>query len=78
MFYGAIIIIAMSWINCCSNRNQIDEHPIGTILSGGANLSKMGYTFLPPWTGFEVAVLMIGFVGLVLMRVSTNPSKSNN
>ena len=74
MFFGALAVIVMCRINCWANNNQANEHPFVTLFSGGANLSKAAYTFLPPWTGFEVIVLITGVVGFILFRIKAGSS----
>ena len=61
-------IIGVSWINCLANRAKAEEAPWTTILSGGANLSDFAYTFFPPWTSFEVLVLVAEILGVLLMK----------
>ena len=48
------------------NQRQINEAPITTILSGGANLSH-AYTFAPPFTGFEITVMAVLVLGVVML-----------
>ena len=67
MFFGALFVIIVCRINCKVNEARVNNHPFETILSGGANLSKAAYTFLPPWTGFEIFVLSTGALGAILM-----------
>lgn len=52
------------------NEYQVQEHPFKTIFSGGSNLKK-GYTFRPPFTGFEVVVVASALAGLVMIIIST-------
>lgn len=67
MFTAALCVIAFCWLSCLYNKIQSDKHPWETLLTGGSNLSPASYTFLPPWTGFELAILAVGFIGFVLM-----------
>lgn len=55
--------------NAAYNQRQMDEHPIITVLSDGENLRpiKNAYTFMPPYTGFEVTVIAGGLIGLGLV-----------
>ena len=78
MFYGAIAVVIMCWINCCANREEVNEHPWKTIFSGGANLSHTAYNFLPPWTGFEFLVLLTGGIGWLLTTVPIDESKKSS
>ena len=50
------------------NVQQIQDHPWITMLSKGANLQdgKHAYTFMPPYTGFEITVIAGGLIGLGL------------
>lgn len=70
MFWGAVLVIACCVWNYFRNEAQLREHPMTTLFSGGENLSSYGYSFWPPTTGFEIAVLAIGVVGIVLSIVS--------
>lgn len=56
------------------NKQQIEENALGTFLSGGANL-KHSYSFTPPFTGFEVVVLVALALG-VLMIIFGGGSKN--
>jgi hypothetical protein len=58
------------------NQQQIEENALGTFLSGGANL-KHSYSFTPPFTGFEVVVLVALALG-VLMVIFGGGSKKPN
>ena len=75
MFFSALATVVVCWINCCSNNYQAEKHPFVTVFSGGSNLSKTAYTFFPPWTGFEVAVLLIGVIGFILLRAGESSKK---
>ena len=70
MFFGSLLTIVFCVINYFYNRVQANTHPWITLFSGGSNLSKYGYNFLPPWTGFEVTVLVIGAIGFIVAVVS--------
>ncbi len=48
------------------NQKQIEENALGTVLSGGANL-KHSYSFTPPYTGFEVVVLVALAIGVLMV-----------
>ncbi len=48
------------------NEKIARESPFTTLLSGGSNL-KEAYTFAPPFTGFEVFILILGVLGIALM-----------
>jgi hypothetical protein len=48
------------------NAKQIEEHPWTTILSGGENI-KPAYTFMPPYSAFELTVMAGGVIGVVLI-----------
>jgi hypothetical protein len=58
IFYNAVIV---------RNQNEriASEHPWQTLFSGGENLKK-GYTFAPPYSGFEIFIFAIGIGGVVL------------
>ena len=70
MFFGSLVTIGFCLINYFYNRFQANEHPWITLFSGGTNLSKYGYNFLPPYTGFEIAVLVIGGIGFFIIAAS--------
>ncbi len=40
--------------------------------------SRYAYTFLPPWTGFEVTVLVACIIGFILLRARSGSSHSND
>ena len=61
IFYNAVIVQKF-------NEQEAKEHPFVTIFSGGANL-KRGYTFTPPYSGFEIFIFGVGLVGVVLIVV---------
>jgi hypothetical protein len=50
------------------NQQQISDHPIATLFSGGSNL-KQGYTFEPPYSDFEVFIMAMGIGGIVLVAI---------
>ena len=58
------------------NSTQVNDHPWTTIFSDGANLksAKPCYTFTPPYTGFELTVIVAGVIGLAI--VIFGPSRS--
>jgi hypothetical protein len=70
LFFGAIVTIVICLISYAYNKAQVQNHPWSTIFSGGQNLSSYGYNFLPPWTGFEVFVLVAGVVGFLLLSAN--------
>jgi preprotein translocase subunit SecG len=57
------------------NERQIEDHPLVTLFSGGENL-KPAYTFMPPYTGFEVVVIAVLIVGGILVFNSKDKSSS--
>ena len=61
-------IIGISWINLAANEREYEEAPWTTILTGGANLTDFAYTFTPPWTAFEVIVLVFGVLGVAMIK----------
>ena len=63
VFYNVVIVKVF-------NERQENEHPIVTLLSGGSNL-KPGYTFEPPYSGFEIFILAIGIGGIVLVVIGS-------
>ena len=74
MFAGSLIVIGICIVNYLYNKFQAQNHPIKTLFSGGQNLSDYGYNFLPPWTGFEIVVLLIGGIGFLFIAMSSNSS----
>jgi hypothetical protein len=65
----AVIVIGYNvWYVPWRNQNTINEHPIVTVLSRGKNL-ETGYTFRPPLTPFEIAILAIGGIGVALIVI---------
>jgi hypothetical protein len=48
------------------NHKQMNEAPVTTILSGGANLSH-AYSFAPPYTGFEITILAMLGIGVAMV-----------
>ncbi|MCA9125129.1 MAG: hypothetical protein H6822_18605 [Planctomycetaceae bacterium] len=52
------------------NRQQIEDHPWITFFSGGENLER-AYTFTPPFTGFEIAVIAILIIGAIMIFLPT-------
>jgi hypothetical protein len=71
---AAVIILWNAVIVKAFNRQESEEHPFVTLLSGGANL-KRGYSFTPPFTGFEIMVLVCGIGGVVFVCVSSEKRK---
>jgi len=65
--FGAIIIVLYCREQCANSRKIMNENPMTTLLSGGANLSPWSYTFTPPFTGFEYGVLGVGIIGAILL-----------
>jgi hypothetical protein len=61
IFYNVVIVKNY-------NEQQVNDHPIATLFSGGSNL-KQGYTFGPPYSGFEIFILAIGIGGIVLVNI---------
>ena len=59
------------------NDGQIKNHPVDTFFSDGKNLKnhKNCYTFLPPYTGFELTVIICGLLGagIVFFSKSSPP-----
>ncbi|MEZ6132410.1 MAG: hypothetical protein R3C59_27415 [Planctomycetaceae bacterium] len=60
------LIVLYNVVQHHENERQLNEQPFLTLLSGGENL-KPAYTFLPPYTGFEIVVLAVFFIGIVLV-----------
>jgi hypothetical protein len=58
------------------NKQQVEEHPFATVLTGGENL-KPAYTFLPPYTGFEVVVITVLIVGGIIIYNAKNKSSGH-
>lgn len=56
------------------NAKQIEEHPWTTILSSGENI-KPAYTFMPPYSAFELTVMAGGAIGVVLIICSMSRKK---
>jgi hypothetical protein len=60
------LIIIYNVATTKENERMIKDHPFITILSGGENL-KPAYTFLPPYSGFEITVIAAGVIGIVII-----------
>ena len=63
---GSGLIILYNVVQSHEDQRQIEEHPFITILSGGENL-KGAYTFLPPYTGFEIVVIAVLVIGAIMI-----------
>jgi len=61
IFYNAVIVPS-------HNEQELNNHPWKTLFSFGENLKK-GYTFRPPYSGFETFILAVGISGIVLACV---------
>ena len=61
-----VLIIIYNVATTRENERMINDHPFITIFSGGENL-KPAYTFLPPYTGFEITVIAAGLIGIVII-----------
>ena len=48
------------------NRRQVQDSPLLTIFSGGANLAPR-YSFTPPYDAFEIFIFGVGITGIVLL-----------
>jgi hypothetical protein len=66
IFYNVVIVKNY-------DEHQLNDHPFATFFSGGENL-KHGYTFTPPYTGFEIFILAMGIGGIVLVVIESNRS----
>jgi hypothetical protein len=58
------------------NEQQIEDHPLISVLSGGKNL-KPAYTFMPPYTGFEVVTIAVMIVGGILIFSAKDKSSGD-
>ena len=58
------------------NEQQENEHPFAMFFSGGSIL-KRGYTFEPPYTGFEIFIIAMGVVGVVLIAIGSKKNPYN-
>lgn len=61
-------IILYNLVISKQNFRMIQEHPFLTLFSHGQNL-KPGYTFRPPYTGFEILIMAAGLTGLGLVAL---------
>ena len=59
------------------NAKQIEENPWTTLLSGGENI-KPAYTFMPPYSPFELTVMAGGVIGVVLILCSRSSKKDGS
>ena len=64
IFYNAVMVRRY-------NERKMENHPIETVLTFGSNL-KNRYTFLPPYTGFEVLIIGLGIAGIALVVAGRN------
>jgi hypothetical protein len=64
IFYNVVIVKGY-------NNQQINDHPIATLFSGGSNL-KYEYTFTPPYSLFEIFILAMGIGGVVMVVIASN------
>ncbi|MBI5692017.1 MAG: hypothetical protein HZC55_18200 [Verrucomicrobia bacterium] len=67
-------IILVNVLQSRENARIREEHPIVTFLSGGSNL-KPAHTFLPPYSGFEVGIIVMGVIGLILVLLKTSEAE---
>ena len=78
-FFGWLLVacsgltILYNVVQTHENERQVEEHPFFTFFSGGENL-KRAYTFLPPYTGFEVTIIAVLIIGAII--VYTTKSKA--
>jgi hypothetical protein len=63
IFYNVVVVEGY-------NDQQINDHPIATLFSGGSNL-KGGYSFAPPYSGFEIFIIAMGIGGIVLVAIGS-------
>jgi ABC-type multidrug transport system permease subunit len=71
IFISAAIIFYNVVIAKNYNQQQLKDHPFATLFSGGSNL-KYEYTFVPPYSSFEVFVLAMAIGGIVLVLIACN------
>ena len=74
---AAVIIFYNTVIIPQENEHKRRTQPIKTILSLGTNL-KDRYTFKPPYTGFEIFVVITGIVGCVMLFWPTNKNEKQS
>jgi hypothetical protein len=60
------LVIVSNVAKTKQNERTIQEHPIITVLSDGANL-KPAYTFAAPYSEFEILIMAMGLVGAGLI-----------
>ena len=68
--FPATLVIVICVINYLYGREQARQHPWETVLSSDQTFSHYRYTFLPPWTGFEIAILVIWLLGVLLIATA--------
>jgi hypothetical protein len=74
---GAACIIFYCVTANSYNEKQVADNFTVTVLSDGANLRAHAYTFLPPYSMFELGVLAAGVVGVILL-LKKEPERSGS